>query len=217
MYEAAQQISVVSHTVLFLLPYPSPACCTALIIHCLLPLSVLCSRQVILDLCFQVMLCDKLYEVCSRSTDTIASIALSLTLNFLFLFFKGEKVNLLGMTSCPSAELVNWILHAKAFLFATALCYLSEKRCRKGAGTAVHHRCSKYHLVLMADKCSTRVTLHYCYITWAMKGITKADVLGKEKKTFNLKVKSKSDTYFFWVTRSGHSLKFYRVLQACEK
>lgn len=87
MYEVAQQISVVSHTVLFLLLYPSPPCCTALIIHCLLPLSALCSRQVILDLCFWVMLCDKLYEVCSRSTDTIASIALPVTLNFLSLFF----------------------------------------------------------------------------------------------------------------------------------
>lgn len=36
----------------------------------------------------------------------------------------------------------------------------------------------------MADKYSIHVTTHYCYNTlWAMKSITKADVLGKEKRT----------------------------------
>lgn len=65
----------------------SPACCTAVITHCLLPLSVLHSRQVILVLYFQVTLCDKRYEMYSRSTDTIAFIAVTVTLNFPIFFF----------------------------------------------------------------------------------------------------------------------------------
>lgn len=123
----AKYISIVCHAILFLLQYPSPAGCTAVSTYCLLPLSALHSRQVILDLYFQVTFCDKLHEVCSRSTDTIAFIALSVTLNFLMLFFKGKIFILLGMIPRPSAEPVNWILHATAFLFATAFCYLSEK------------------------------------------------------------------------------------------
>lgn len=92
------------------------------------------SRQVTLDLYFQVMFCDKLCEVYSRSTDAIAFIALSVTPNFLILFFKGEKVILLGMASHPSAESVNWIWRATAFLSATALCYVSEKDAEREQG-----------------------------------------------------------------------------------
>lgn len=47
---------------------------------------------------------------------------------------RGKKVILLGSTSCPSAEPVNWILHAATFLFAAALCYLSEKDAEREQG-----------------------------------------------------------------------------------
>lgn len=117
-------------TVLFLLSCPSPACVLQLLLLVCFPY-LLHSRQVILDLYFQVTFGDKLWVVCSRSTDTIAFTALSITLNFLTLF-KGEKVILLGMTSCPSAEPVNWILYATTFLFAAALCYLYEKDAERG-------------------------------------------------------------------------------------
>ena len=53
---------------------------------------------------------------------------------FLYCFLRGEKVILLSMASHPSAEPVNWILHATAFLFATALCYLSEKDAEREQG-----------------------------------------------------------------------------------
>jgi len=118
----------------FFLQYPSPACCAAVITHSLLPLSLLHSRQTVLGLYFQVTFCDKLYEVCSRSTDTIAFIALAVTLHFLILFIKGEKSHLLALNSHPSAEPVNWILHATAFTFAAAFCYLSEKDAGKEQG-----------------------------------------------------------------------------------
>lgn len=78
----------------------------------------------------------------------------------------------------------------------------------------MHHRGSKCHLVLMAVKCSPLVTTHYCYnALWHMENSTKADVLGRENLT-NLKVKSQSDMFFSWVTRSEHSLG---ALQACRK
>lgn len=138
IYEVAKQISVLSHTVLFLLCCPSPACVLLLLLLVCFPY-LLHSRQVILDLYFQVTFGDKLWVVCSRSPDTIAFIALSITLNFLALF-KGEKVILLSMTSCPSAEPVSWVLHVTTFLFAAALCYLHEKDAEREQGPCASPR-----------------------------------------------------------------------------
>lgn len=73
------------HRVLCLLCCPSPACVLLLLLLVCFPY-LLHSRQVTLDLYFQVTFGDRLWEVCSRSTDTIAFIALPITLNFLTLF-----------------------------------------------------------------------------------------------------------------------------------
>lgn len=125
--EVAEEISVLSHTTLFLLSCPSPACVLLLLLLVCFPY-LLHSRQVILDLHFQVTFGDKLWEVCSRSTDTVAFIAFLLNWIFLLCLFKGEKVILLDVTSCPSAEPMNWILHGIQLSFLLLPCIIFMKK-----------------------------------------------------------------------------------------
>lgn len=133
--------------------------------------------------------------LCSRSTDTIAFIALSITPNFLCLF-KGEKSHPSGYDFLSISWTCELDFACCYFPFCCCLVLSFQKRCRKGAASPVRHHGSKCHLVLMAVKCSPLVTIYYCYNTlWHMESSTKADVLGRENLT-NLKVKSQSDMFF---------------------
>lgn len=127
-----------------------------------------------------------------KSSDTIAFIALSVTLNFLIWFLKGEKVILLGTTSCPLAEPVNWVLHAIAFLFATDFCYLSGKDAEREQG--------RLCITIALNGSQMQCTCNYILLLQHPVGHGKhcKSRCSRKRKddTLNLKVKSKSDMFF---------------------